>query len=233
MKQNYLKYKIIYDDKEIEFFLKRAHQKRIYFKYHYSSIFISAPIFLDMAVIEQFVLSSWLNFEKRHSQKKYHYLFNYIDDNKFIMLFNQKYILKILPTNKNNKWAISNNEVILNLKSNNIENITKTINKLLKKQADDYLTLRLEYWSKIMNLKYEKLQIRLMKNKWGLCYYFQKKIVLNYFLVHLPIEVIDYVLVHELAHLIEPNHNQTFWKLVEQYYLEAKAKQKFLKTIVL
>ena len=57
-----------------------------------------------------------------------------------------------------------------------------------------------------------------MRTRWGSCNVDKKRILINLQLVKKPIECLEYVLTHELVHLIEKNHTKRFHSLVEQYY---------------
>lgn len=63
-----------------------------------------------------------------------------------------------------------------------------------------------------------------MDKRWGSCTSGDRSIRLSHRLQGMPTYVVDYVLVHELAHLIEPNHSRAFWALVDAYPEAAKAK---------
>lgn len=83
-----------------------------------------------------------------------------------------------------------------------------------------------------LNKKYfsGKLQLNLVKyvtdqySKFGCCNYHTRSIRISHRVSHMPDWVRDYVLVHELAHLIEPNHSQAFWKIVSGYELSERAR---------
>ncbi len=75
--------------------------------------------------------------------------------------------------------------------------------------------------------KAEPLSVRWVSNqnaRWGSCSSGDRSIRLSDRLKGMPSYVVDYVLVHELAHLIEPNHSKSFWALVDAYPEAAKAK---------
>lgn len=63
-----------------------------------------------------------------------------------------------------------------------------------------------------------------MDKRWGSCSITDRSIRLSHRLQGMPPYVVDYVLVHELAHLVEPNHSREFWALVNQYPQTEKAK---------
>ena len=76
-----------------------------------------------------------------------------------------------------------------------------------------------EKWQKILKVKVNRIQIRRMKNKWGSCSS-KGTLTLNEELTKLPLEYVEYVIVHELLHLIIPNHGRTFKTLLYAYLPE-------------
>jgi len=72
------------------------------------------------------------------------------------------------------------------------------------------------------------LKIRKMKTRWGVCNYVKKTVTLNSELVKFDIRLLDYVIVHELAHFTHHDHSKNFWKLVESYYPDYKKARKEL-----
>ena len=68
-----------------------------------------------------------------------------------------------------------------------------------------------------------------MKRKWGYCNARQKIVKLNFDLIYYSIDEIDYVIIHELCHLLEFNHSPRFWKLVKKYKPNYKENQRILK----
>lgn len=79
------------------------------------------------------------------------------------------------------------------------------------------------------NIPFPKLKIRNMKTRWGVCNTKDKIITLNTQLLEYPLEELDYVIIHELAHFIEANHSPSFWKIVEKYIPDYKKRRKKLK----
>lgn len=74
----------------------------------------------------------------------------------------------------------------------------------------------------------KKIFIRKQKNKWGSCSS-RGNLALNLALVALPDELIDYVVTHELAHLIELNHSKDFWKVVGKFHTDYREKRRELR----
>lgn len=121
-------------------------------------------------------------------------------------------------------------EHISKLKLSNNEKILKSYDRFYKELAVNYLTPRLKYFSNLMGLNYTEIKFRKMKSRWGSCSS-KKTITLNTELMKVKKELIDYVLVHELAHLKHMNHSKEFHSLVENYLSDSKVLRKELKNI--
>lgn len=75
--------------------------------------------------------------------------------------------------------------------------------------------------------------VKYMKTRWGSCNITEKRILLNLQLVHKPIECLEYVVTHELVHLVEKNHTNRFRALVEKYYPNWKEAKQLLSEMPL
>jgi predicted metal-dependent hydrolase len=78
-----------------------------------------------------------------------------------------------------------------------------------------------------IGVKPQRIQIRDQRSRWGSCST-RGTLSFNWRLVLAPFEVLDYVVVHELCHLREPNHSRRFWKLVEQRRPDWRAQRDWL-----
>ncbi len=98
----------------------------------------------------------------------------------------------------------------------------------LRKNAKIVITKRVEYFAKIMNVQYNRISIKFQKTRFGSCST-KKNLNFNALVALMPSEILDYVIVHELAHLIEMNHSKRFWKEVENILPSYKTQRKWLK----
>lgn len=105
------------------------------------------------------------------------------------------------------------------------------IEKWYKKQAEIIFKEELDkmYNSFIYKIPYPILTIRKMKSRWGVCNVKTKRITLNLELIKKDLIYLDYVIIHELSHLIYPNHSRDFWKCVEDNMPNYKNIRKELK----
>lgn len=98
----------------------------------------------------------------------------------------------------------------------------------LKSQGKIALEDLTEKWSNEMQLFPTKVQLRDQKTKWGSCSS-RRTITFNWRLIMAPQEVMEYVVIHELAHLKEMNHSSRFWNIVAQYCPSHKSQRAWLK----
>lgn len=95
-------------------------------------------------------------------------------------------------------------------------------------RAKEILVNRVEYFANLMQVDYSKIVIMNNKRRWGAC---TRNGVLkfNYRMIMLPHKVIDYIVIHELTHLIEFNHSQAFYKIIESIMPDYKKQKELLK----
>ncbi len=97
-----------------------------------------------------------------------------------------------------------------------------------KEKARYLINNKLEYYSNLYNFKYNRVSIRSQKTRWGSCSK-NNNLNFNYKIILLPEHLQDYIIIHELCHLIELNHSKKFWLLVEKIcpnYVECKRQLK-------
>ena len=104
----------------------------------------------------------------------------------------------------------------------------KLIIEWLKLQANNFLRARLSFLSKRISIEFNSLTIKSYTARWGSCN-IRGDIFLNWKLIMLPQSIIDYVLIHELAHINVPNHSKKFWQLVKKKDPDYCKNQKWLK----
>lgn len=109
------------------------------------------------------------------------------------------------------------------------KNIVKCVKNIFKINTSIVIEEKLKYWSKKMNLEYLSFKVNDTSSKYGSCMPKSKKLFFSLKLVMLPDEIIDLIVVHELAHLVHANHSQNFYYLVEKYIPDYKLKNKWLK----
>lgn len=98
-----------------------------------------------------------------------------------------------------------------------------------RRAAKEKLGQRTAYFARLMGVSYGKVTVRAAKTRWGSCSG-AGNLNFHWKLVLMPPEVLDYVVVHELAHRKEMNHSPAFWAEVERILPDYKARRRWLKT---
>ena len=110
----------------------------------------------------------------------------------------------------------------------NAPKVKRLIIGFMIENAHEILKDRVNYFANLMQLLPQSLSLTNSKRVWGSCSK-NADIKLNWRLVMLPPDLIDYVVVHELAHIVEFNHSKTFWKLVTSILPNSKERRDLLK----
>lgn len=181
-------------------------------------IYITCSKYINKRLIEQFINDNLKNISKL--------LENYEEKNilhKKFMYLGKTY--DICYTNKND--VIFGSDKVFIGKKLNIDN-------WYKKQAKELFSNRLNVIYQMFEEKIPcpKLRIRKMTSRWGVCNVNKKIVTLNLELIKLNVKYLDYVIVHELSHLVYANHSKDFWNIVVKYTPDYKRIRKEMKNII-
>ncbi|TQR15450.1 M48 family metallopeptidase [Psychrobacillus soli] len=110
----------------------------------------------------------------------------------------------------------------------NEEALKRNLKKFYINRCKAIVGERIKIYQKQLKVKPKIIEIVESKTKWGSCSS-DKKLTFNYRLAMAPVEVIDYVIIHELCHLIHMNHDRSFWRRVGSIMPDYKEKEAFLE----
>ncbi len=181
--------------------------------------------------LEQLLLkkSGWIN---RSREKLLQKKGNLLDFPQQAELYYQghAYPLRLIEHSKKRTKLIFNQEAFL-LYYHQYDEILfqKHVDNFYKEEAKQFVPLLVEKWSGQMALTPTSIRFRKTKRQWGSC---SGKNVLSFntMLMKLPLSVIQYIIVHELAHIKHKHHQKSFWNLVEQYVPDYKQRVTELHT---
>lgn len=192
-----------------------------------ASLIIRAPLRIPFIEIQKIVFSkrNWIINKQRIAREKRLQGFpkNFMERDEFLYL-GKKYPLVILEN------AV--NPLFFNKEFRIIRNYLPSARELFidwyKKQAQSKIKERLDFYSDSLGYKYNKFGISNARKRWGSCNS-KGNIYINWRLIMAPIDIIDYVIIHELAHLKERSHSKKFWERVKIIQGDYKQRRIWLK----
>ena len=130
---------------------------------------------------------------------------------------------------KHRAWIEKQRQKLAGLKKN-VHVITEAERSAGKEAAKRIFPARAEYFARRMGVTYGRITIREQKTRWGSCSR-AGNLNFNWKLVLMPPEILDYVVVHELAHQKELNHSPAFWAVVEKDLPDYRRRREELKRL--
>ncbi len=194
-------------------------------------VVVTSPPNIKKQKVEEFVQSkkTWIQARKT----KIKALKNKIETENHLMIFGYNYQkLKLFNAQYEPGIYLKKKQIIFNFPFINQKHNQKTIEQekvnFLITTARHYFRAKIDQLSAEMKVSYLHLKIRNQKTRWGSCSS-KNNINLNWRLVHYPTEIINYVLIHELAHLKHHNHSQKFWHYVAEFDQNYQQHRHYLK----
>ena len=174
---------------------------------------IAAPIRMDLETIKLYTISklSWIKQQQKKilSQPR-EAKREYITQESHYYL-GKRYLLKIIEEEAKPKVILKHKHIILHIRPNtDTEKRKEILDDWYRECLRNEVIKLVEKWEPIIDVNVSDIGIKKMKTKWGTCNIEAKRIWLNLELMKKPINCIEYIVVHEVIHLLERNHNQRF-----------------------
>ena len=189
-------------------------------------VIVKAPKFMAEKDIFRFIQSKekWID-QKVTEIKQQNMINDDLFNYKCVLFCGKKYC--VLRDKKAKEISIKNNYLIIKPLST-LKREVKQIEKFLKNECIEIVGQRLKYFSNIMQLEPKRVELSNSKRKWGTCDS-EGVIAFNWRIIMLSPQLIDYVVVHELSHLMEMNHSPAFWAIVTAVLPNVKNLRNTLK----
>lgn len=200
----------------IEYEIIRKNNKNIYFRIKEDlKLYVSAPMYLSgksiLKLIEENEAQIIKMYEHQEDKRK--------DIDKFIYL-GKKYYVKI--NSSATQISFENGLVITPSK--------EALEEFLRDKIEEVFSTEVELCKKCFSkLPDFRWRVRNMKTRWGVCNTKKNIITLNTELIKKEVELIDYVIIHEISHFFEGNHSKNFWHIVSLACPNYKECRKRLK----
>lgn len=197
---------------------------------------ISAPMRMNLNTIRVYAISklTWIrqqqgkvNAQERESPREFlnresHYVWG------------QRYLLELLEKDAPSRIDLQHSQLILQVRPSTPPSRRQEIlDEWYREQIKAALPPLLAKWQPRLGVHPNHIYIQRMKTKWGSCSPSTRNIRLNTDLARKPKECLEYILVHELAHLIEPTHNERFTTLMDRTLPNWRTHRETLNTLPL
>ena len=185
----------------------------------YGKVTVSSPEFFDLEKVRVYLITKlgWIKREQKKIAAQEREGEKFMITRESHQFLGKRYLLNVKKSTTN-KIVLKHSSIELYAKEPaSVETKKKVLYDWYRKELRVQITTLIAKYAVIMNLSIPEFGIRIMKTKWGSCTTESQKLWFNIELAKKPIECIEYIVVHEMVHLIERNHNKNFVILMERY----------------
>lgn len=212
--------RIILDDIPIDVVQKDI--KNVHLSVHPPSgrVRISAPLRMDTETIRVFAVSKlgWIKKQQaKMREQERETPREYINRESHYYL-GKRYLLKVIEHNAPPKVVLKHSTIELYVRENaSLDKKRAVLENWYRQRLKEIVPGYIAKWEKIMKVNVEEFGIKKMKTRWGTCNPAAKRIWLNLELAKKPAYCIEYIIVHEMTHLLENKHNETFIAYMDKF----------------
>ncbi len=181
---------------------------------------ISAPLRMNIDTIRVFAITKlgWIkNQQKKLREQDRETPREYLDRESHYV-WGKRYLLKIEERDAAPEVELKHSRMILRIRPGTcLEKKQEILGAWYREKLKEVVPVLIAKWEPLMHVKVERFHVQKMKTKWGSCSHQRKSIRLNADLARKPAECLEYIIVHEMVHLLEPTHNNRFIALMDQF----------------
>ena len=181
---------------------------------------ISAPLRMNLDTIRVFAISKlgWIKQQQKKLWAQERETPREYLDRESHYVWGKRYLLKVVENDTVPAVELKHSEMYLRVRpGTNEEKKQDVIEEWYRAQLKQTVPAVLAKWEPLMGVRVERFFVQRMKTKWGSCNPTAKSIRLNTELAKKPLECLEYVVVHEMVHLLEPTHNSRFVSLMGSF----------------
>jgi predicted metal-dependent hydrolase len=194
---------------------------------------VSAPLQLSDESLRSAIISrlSWIKKKKALLIGKPKRLEKKLVSGEVHYLFGKKLVLQVVFREQwSGAYVKDDDTLILLVQADSpVEKRLAVMNDWYREQLSERIPPLLTYWQQVIGVEATEWRIKRMKTRWGTCNITQKRIWLNLELAKMSPECLEYVVVHELVHLLERYHNKRFWGFMDSFLPTWRVTRNVLK----
>jgi predicted metal-dependent hydrolase len=181
---------------------------------------ISAPLRMDLDTIRVFAISKlgWIKQQQHKLREQERETPREYLDRESHYVWGRRYLLKVVEREAAPAVELAHNSLVLGVRpGSSEEKKQEVLEEWYRGQLKAAVPPLVAKWEALMGVKVTRFFVQRMKTKWGGCSPGPRTIRLNTELAKKPPECLEYIVVHEMAHLLEPTHNRRFVALMDQF----------------
>lgn len=197
---------------------------------------IAAPLRMDLDTIRVFAITklAWIkNQQKKLREQERETPREYLDRESHYV-WGKRYLLKLVEKEAAPRVELKHNKIILQLRpAASHEKKQEVLDAWYREQLKLVLPPLIAKWEKVVGVKAGKIFVQKMKTKWGSCSPGAGNVRLNTDLAKKPLQCLEYILAHELTHLLERHHNDRFASLLNAHMPQWRQYREMLNSLPL
>ena len=181
---------------------------------------VSAPSSMPLDNLRVFVISklTWIRKQQQKLQAQARETARDYVERESHYFKGERYLLKIIEHKHPPKVVLDHSTMMLYIRRNTAtEKRAAILNEWYRGQLKQQIPDLIQKYEKLMDVSVKEFGVKKMKTKWGTCNPVAQRIWLNLELAKKPIELLEYVVVHEMVHLLERSHNRRFVLLMDKF----------------
>jgi predicted metal-dependent hydrolase len=181
---------------------------------------IAAPERMSLDTVRVFAIAKlpWIRRQQRKLQEQERETPREYIDRESHYLWGKRYLLKVIEADQPPLVELGHGRLILRVRpGTGAAKRQATIEQWHREQLRNAVPPLIAKWERAMGVSVQRFFIQRMKTKWGSCNHSAGSIRLNGDLARKPRECLEYIVVHEMAHLLEPTHSERFVTLMDQF----------------
>ena len=181
---------------------------------------ISAPLRMSLDTIRVFAISklNWIKQQQKKLREQERETPREYLDRESHYVWGKRYLLKVTENDEPPQVELKHSKMLIRVRpGTGEEKMQSIIEAWYREQLKQAVPRLIAKWEPIMRVKVARFFVQRMKTKWGSCSPVTSCIRLNTELAKKPRECLEYIVVHEMVHLLEPTHNRRFVALMEQF----------------
>lgn len=181
---------------------------------------IAAPERMSLDTVRVFAIAKlpWIKRQQQKLREQERETTREYLDRESHYVWGKRYLLKVIEENHAPAVEVAHSRMVLRVRPRtDTQKRAAIVEEWYREQLRSAIPPLVEKWERIMGVKVRQVYVQRMKTKWGSCNHRAGSIRLNTDLARKPRECLEYIIVHEMVHLLEPTHSDRFRALMDQF----------------